>query len=259
MPPEAHAVPVGGGEPPRLPVPERLLRAFMDAVADALPRSPAAQLVTGGPAYAAPEPQHMPELRPWAADVAAGHDAGVRLSLRIEAPGLADLTDPATAIAFRAVPQVHSVSEPGVVTDAAGRWGGSPDTATATTFGPRTRMDVLLALRRAARAWPPLTPLLSAGVPDRVELVDEEVTELLGEGVRALAEAGVEVHWPRELTRELTGAAAAGQGRALVAVPEGTWPLGAGGRGVPGSGDGSGVTGLALRGGGRLTAKPAGR
>lgn len=40
MPPDAHAVPVDGAEPLRLPDPERLLRAFLDAVADALPRSP---------------------------------------------------------------------------------------------------------------------------------------------------------------------------------------------------------------------------
>lgn len=58
-------------------------------------------------------------------------------------------------------------------------------------------MDALLMLRRAARAWPPLTPLLSAAVPDSVEPADEEIAELLGSASRALAATGVQVHWPR--------------------------------------------------------------
>ncbi|GAA4020145.1 DEAD/DEAH box helicase [Streptomyces plumbiresistens] len=205
MPPEAHAVPLDGTGPLRLPDPERLLRAFLDAVADTLPRSPAAPLVTGGPAYAAREPQHLPEQREWAADVAAGHDSGVRLSLRIEVPGLAEARDDAV-LPFRAVVQVHSVSDPTLVADAVEVWTG----AAGGTFGPRARMDALLALRRAARAWQPLAPLLSASVPDAVELGDEEVTELLGEGARSLLSAGVEVHWPKELTRELTARAVVG-------------------------------------------------
>lgn len=52
MPPDAHAVPLErleSTEPPRLPDPERLLRAFLDAVADAPPSSPAASLAVGGP------------------------------------------------------------------------------------------------------------------------------------------------------------------------------------------------------------------
>lgn len=204
MPPEAHAVPPTDVEPLRLPDPERLLRSFLDAVADTLPRSPAAPLVTGGPAYAAQEPQHLPGQRAWAADVAAGHDAGVRLSLRLEVPGLADATQSDASLRFRAVLQVHSVSDPALVADAADVWAGSG------AFGPRARMDVLPALRRAARAWTPLAPLLSAAVPDTVELADEEVTDLLGAGTEALATAGVDVHWPRELTRRLTARAVVG-------------------------------------------------
>ncbi|MGW1751799.1 DEAD/DEAH box helicase [Streptomyces sp. NPDC002092] len=208
MPPEAHAIPVDGSGPLRLPTPEGLLRAFLDAVADTLPRSPAAFLVTGGPAYAAQAPQHMPGQRAWAADVAAGHDAGVRLSLRIEVPGLAELTPEDAAGPFRAVLQVHSVSDPALVADASEVWGASGGGG--RRFGPRARMDALLALRRAARSWPPLTPLLSASVPDAVELADEEVTELLGPGTRDLAAAGVDVHWPKELARTLTARAVIG-------------------------------------------------
>ncbi|MFE1315523.1 DEAD/DEAH box helicase [Streptomyces sp. NPDC058755] len=209
MPPEAHAVPLTAGEHPRLPDPERLLRAFLDAVADTLPRSPAAPLVTGGAAFAAREPQHLPGLRAWADDIAAGHDAGVRLSLRVEAPGLQDaVREDDSTVRFRAVLQVHGASGAADVADAADLWAGSGPAR--DVFGPRARTDTLLALRRAARAWPPLTPLLSAAAPDVVDLADDEIAELLGEGARALAAAGVDVHWPKELSRELTAHAAVG-------------------------------------------------
>ncbi|MCG0063352.1 MULTISPECIES: DEAD/DEAH box helicase [Streptomyces] len=221
MPPEAHAVPLAADGPLLLPDPERLLRAFLDAVADVLPRSPAAPLVTGGPAYAAPEPQHLPALRAWADDIAAGHDAGVRLSLRVEASGLdagepqeetpvrapAVLQDEAP-VRFRAVLQVHGQSGSGDVMDAVGLWTGAE--AGRAASAPRARADALLALRRAARAWPPLAPLLSAAVPDALDLADDEIADLLGEGARALAAVGVEVHWPKHLARGLTAHAAIG-------------------------------------------------
>ncbi|MEW2630732.1 DEAD/DEAH box helicase [Streptomyces sp. NPDC048389] len=209
MPPTAHAVPLDASAGTLLlPEPEGLLRRFLDAVADGLPRSPAAPLAAKGPAYAAAEPQHLPRLRSWAADIAAGYDAGVRLSLRIEMAGPmgGEATDEAPT--FRAVLQIHSVNDPTLVADAADLWART--TAAAAGFGPRARLDALLALRRAAHAWPGLAPLLQAAVPDAVELADEEVAELLGQASRALAATGVQVHWPRQLARELTARAVIG-------------------------------------------------
>ncbi|WP_344320063.1 SNF2-related protein [Streptomyces macrosporus] len=218
MPPYAHAVPLpreaSEAEEPRLPAPERLLRAFLDAVADVLPRTPAAELAAGGPAFAADAPRHLPEQRAWADDVAAGHDAGVRLSLRVEVPGLAgtgaeDPRGPSSVPRFRAVLQVHDLADPSLVLDAAELWSGASPAA--ADFGPRARSDTLLTLRRAAAAWEPLTPLLSAAVPDSVELADEEIAELLGAPVtRALRAAGLTVHWPRDLVRTLTTRAVVG-------------------------------------------------
>ncbi|WP_369387737.1 DEAD/DEAH box helicase [Streptomyces sp. CG1] len=209
MPPEAHAVPLPTEGPPRLPDPERLLRAFLDAVADVFPRSPAAPSVTGGPAFAAHEPQHLPALRAWADDIAAGHGAGVRLSLRVEVSGLNDVAQGDDApVRFRAVVQVQGVSGAADVLDASALWTGTG--AVHETVGPRARADALLALRRAAHAWPPLTPLLSAAVPDAVDLADDEIAELLDTGTRALATAGVDVHWPKELSHDLTALATVG-------------------------------------------------
>lgn len=75
-------------------------------------------------------PQHVPQQREWAADVAAGHDAGVGLSLRIEVHGLPgdepraasgapgapsaapEALGAAEGVRFSAVLQLHSLTDP---------------------------------------------------------------------------------------------------------------------------------------------------
>ncbi|MGW2645353.1 SNF2-related protein [Streptomyces sp. NPDC001393] len=215
LPPEGHAVPLPDPGPLRLPEPEALIRSFLDAVADTLPRTPAAPYASGRP-FAAREPVALPrQAHEWAAEVAAGMDAGVRISLRLDlsayevfdaggsdraedAPQTADLRN-----AGAAVVQVHSLADPTLVADAAALWAGEADTA----FGPRARVDAALAVRRAARVWPPLDRLCGQDVPDVLALSEEELGELLGVAASRLAAAGVAVHWPRDLARDLTAAA----------------------------------------------------
>ncbi|MET7367182.1 DEAD/DEAH box helicase [Streptomyces sp. NPDC005566] len=216
MPPEGHAVPLDG-TPLRVPDPLALLGAFLDAVADTLPRTPAAGHAMGAP-FAAREAQQLPGARAWAVEVAAGLDAGVRVSLRLDLSvhELFDTTGPtaetdedthespaAARHAAAAVTQVHSLADPTYVTDAATLWSGGAG----EPFGPRARIDAVLALRRAARIWPPLERLLDQPVPDVLALSEDELYELIGEAGPRLAAAGVAVHWPRELARSLTATA----------------------------------------------------
>ncbi|MFC5656121.1 DEAD/DEAH box helicase, partial [Streptomyces nogalater] len=205
LPPEGHAVPLPGPGALRLPEPEALVRSFLDAVADTLPRTPAAPHASGRP-FAAQAPQSLPAAQEWAAEVAAGMDAGVRLSLRLDLSAY-DVFDGGTSEGARAagaaVVQVHSLADPTLVADAAALWAGEADPA----FGPRARVDAALAVRRAARVWPPLDRLAEQDVPDVLALSEEELNDLLGVAASRLAAAGVAVHWPRDLARDLTATA----------------------------------------------------
>ncbi|ATL26948.1 DEAD/DEAH box helicase [Streptomyces formicae] len=235
LPAEAHAVPLPGAGPLRVPEPFALVRAFVDAVVDVLPRTPAAAYAVGAP-FAARAPQRLrgPAVHEWAAEVAAGVDAGVRVSLRLDlrahevfdgadaegveggdrdgadgadgadggAAGAPRVPRAAVASPAAAVVQVHSLADPTLVTDAALLWSSGAD-----HFGPRARVDTLLAIRRAARVWPPLARLLARPRPDVLPLNEEELNDLLAAAAARLGAAGVAVHWPRKLTRGLTATA----------------------------------------------------
>nr|WP_063762121.1 DEAD/DEAH box helicase [Streptomyces bicolor] len=204
LPYEGHAVPLTGPGPLRLPEPEALMRSFLDAVADTLPRTPAAPHASGRP-FAAREAQRLPDAHEWAAEVAAGMDAGVRISLRLDlsAYDLFDDGGDGVRSAGAAIVQVHSLADPTLVVDAAALWSGEADAA----FGPRARVDAALAVRRAARVWAPLDRLSEQDAPDVLALSDEELGDLLGVAATRLAAAGVAVHWPRDLAHDLSAAA----------------------------------------------------
>ena len=200
MPAVARAAPVPGRTPPELPEQQHLLRAFLDAVADTMPRTVAAARATGATVFAGTEVHQVPELRAWADEIRAGHDSGIRVSLRLET------TDAhVEQAALRVVAQVHSRTDPTLVTDAGQLWGTGGH-----GFGEQARVDTMLAVRRAARVWSVLGRLLDTAVPEPLVLGDEEVTELLDGAADRLAEAGIAVHWPRELVRELTASAVVG-------------------------------------------------
>ncbi|MGW5512647.1 SNF2-related protein [Streptomyces albogriseolus] len=186
--------------------PGTLVRAFLDAVADTLPRTPAAELATGRAAFAATAPQHVPQLRAWAEEISAGLDSGVRMSLRVEltdAPATARDTEPPRP---RLILRAHSLADPTLALDADELFARADH-----ALGPRAQADMVLAVRRAATVWQPLARLLP--VPTALDLTDEELRELLGGAAGRLAGHGIDVTWPETSTGSLTARAVAGADR----------------------------------------------
>ncbi|MET7696390.1 DEAD/DEAH box helicase [Streptomyces sp. NPDC005485] len=202
FPPHAHCLPEPGPAPVRIAEPAALVCQFCDAVADELVRTPAAPLAMGALPYAWREARAVPALREWAEETQAALTAEVSVSLRVDVPE-------GRRRQFRAVVQLHTAADPALVIEAARLW--SEPTEVERLLGPRTETETLLALRRGARAWPPLRRLLDDAAPDQLRLTDDEAFELLGDATDVLRAAGVDVHWPRELVKALTATAEIGQ------------------------------------------------
>ncbi len=185
---------------------EALVRAFLDAVADALPRSApvgSRQRPVDDPPTTrrTNEPRDdfvrrlQRRIRAEAPDGAARPEL-VSLSLRMEAD-----EEELVGGSVRAVLQVHDERDPLHLADAAALWTESPE---AHGFGHRARVHTLIALRAAAEAWPVLDRLLDAAVPDQLTLDTDDLVSLLEDGVAALKTRGIDVLWPRSLGRDLT-------------------------------------------------------
>ncbi|MBQ0975821.1 DEAD/DEAH box helicase [Streptomyces sp. RK31] len=191
--------------------PHMLVRAFLDAIADTLPRTPASELASGRAAFAASAPQHVPQLRAWADEIAAGLDSGVRMSLRVELTDVTAVAAPAEAEDTppprpRLIPRAHSLADPTLALDADDLFARADH-----ALGPRAQADTVLAVRRAQAVWPPLERLLP--VPTALDLTDGELRDLLGGAAGRLAGHGIDVTWPRTSTGALTARAVAGADR----------------------------------------------
>ena len=195
---------------------EAVVRAVLDAVADAVPRgAPVAGSRSAAVRPAAPRPAAAPT----AVRRGAGRDAAATFQERLQ-QRLARHRDPSTlphlvtvslrveadeeelvAGSVRLVLQVHDERDPLHLADAASLWLDEPEVH---GFGERARTHATIALRAAAEAWPVLDRFLELRVPDQLTLDAEEIADLLEHGVGALAARGVDVLWPRALGRDLT-------------------------------------------------------
>ncbi|MFJ9380175.1 DEAD/DEAH box helicase [Streptomyces sp. NPDC101455] len=193
MPPEARALAPSDAPPYQLSDRRELVRAFLDAMADTWPRTPAAAWASGQPEFATSSANHVPHLRNWAKEVAVGRDAGVRVGLRVDL----DRMMPGSGEKVVVTVVVRDMTDPSRIWEAAELWAAGAESAGAQA---QTR----LTLRRGARAWPPLESLVASDVPGILLAGDTEVRELLGDAVAQLAAAGIEVLWPSEVVKNLT-------------------------------------------------------
>ena len=212
------------------PEEERLVRSVLDAVADAMPRTPPTSVApagaapttssttgstTGSPSAphtgtgtavrrGAAAPARRPSFEERLQQRLARHQRLdgrdlphlVTLSLRVEAD-----EEELVAGAVRVVAQAHDDRNPLHLCDLAMLWTGTPEEH---GFGDRARTHATIALRAAADAWPVLDRLLEQRIPDQLTLGSDEILSLLTDGVGALRAVGVDVLWPRSLGRDLT-------------------------------------------------------
>lgn len=172
---------------------ELLVREIVAAVADAVPTS--APKASGSGAFRESLQTRLARYRTDEGPVTATLPSLVRLSFRVEAP-----EEDLLAGSLTLVPQVHDETDPLHVADAARLW----DEEDEHGFGPRARTHAQVALRGAAEAWPVLERVLDLPVPSAVTLSNDEVMGLLEDGVEWLKQRGVDVLWPRSLSRDLT-------------------------------------------------------
>ncbi len=202
LPPAAYAVPVAGSGRLRVRSPETLVRAFWDAIADTLVRTPAAELAVPAPAFAGCAPTAVAGSAEWLAAADEAERTGVRVALRLELPEEGDE-------AFRGVLQLRSAIDPSLVVDVADLW--QTPASVLARLGESAETDLLLGLRRGARAWPPLAPLLDQAGPTVLPLDDDDLSDLLDEGATALESTGIDVLLPHEFLDDgLTVTATAG-------------------------------------------------
>jgi len=221
MPPAAHAVPVAAGAALDVWAPEAMLRAYLDAVVDALVRS-----AKGAPELAAATPGPRGDTpRPWEQRwraALAGPERG------FEAHGFAERTlvedlerwsEPAVGARDRLracfrleLPEtdrdpfvlrflLQSPDDPSLLVPASEVWKTAGGSLAALGRAFRDPQECLLeALGRASRLFAPIARALIDKSPQALALDPAAAWSFLGDGAAALAQAGFGVIVPGELT-----------------------------------------------------------
>ncbi|KOU73758.1 hypothetical protein ADK61_22325 [Streptomyces sp. XY66] len=208
MAPEGHCL-LAGHTPLRVPAPEIALWPLLDAVADAMVRTPsAAPLLGPGPftSTPAPESEPTPELWAWADAIEDAVDPcpAPRLTLRIKEPEAGEETPTAQAVLHLAS---DDQDEP---VPASSIWDGQHTHPALTALTPAVLPGVRRALRRGSRHFPPLGDLAEQERPRRLTLSAEDLALLHDHAAAPLAAVGITVHWPPALLGALTATAVIG-------------------------------------------------
>jgi SNF2 family DNA or RNA helicase len=223
MPPAAHAVPISTESQAReVWAAEALLRAFLDALADALVRSsqgapvPSKRKPSAGAGEGSgwadrfrgaltgaeagfetegfAERSVVSELQRWSAP-ALGARERPRVCFRLELPE-------GNSEKFMLRFLLQSPDDPSLLVLASEVWSGKGKQVQKLNRAFRDPIEALLeALGRAARLFPPLQQALQRDKPESLELSPELAWNFLGEGAAVLGEAGFGVMVPGELTR----------------------------------------------------------
>jgi superfamily II DNA or RNA helicase len=205
FPPSAYPLPLDATTPIRVHSPAWLIRSAWDALADALPRTRAAQRVVGTPLYSSFDAQPATHLRQWLVDVEKESGQGADVTLRIEFDGSASEgvsggdgdDNGGTEPVARGVVQLTSRVDPSLMVDASDLFSASASVL--ARFGDEVEEDLFLTLHRGARAWPFLAPLMKERVPSQLDLDDAALADLMGTGTESLLSAGIGVMLPAEL------------------------------------------------------------
>jgi hypothetical protein len=228
MPPAAHAVPVGNeGKEPEVWAADALLRAYLDAVVDALVRSSQgapevgkARKVTKKSEKASEQPQLwsqrfesalrsdeatfqtdgfaersvVAELQRWSEPALGARDR-LRVCFRLELPE-------GTSEQFTVRFLLQSPDDPSLMVAAADVWSGKSKKVQQLGRAFRDPVESLLeGLGRAARLFPALQLALQTGKPESLTLDAQHAFGFLSDGAALLGEAGFGVIVPGELTR----------------------------------------------------------
>ncbi|HYO58082.1 SNF2 helicase-associated domain-containing protein, partial [Archangium sp.] len=229
MPPAAHAVPVAEARDGEVWAPDALLRAFLDATADALVRSNASGPKAARPHAASwesrwlrslggPDSRFEPEgftertlladLEAWAEPVLGARDS-LRACFRLELP---EKDGDPFVLHFL----LQSPEDPSLLVPAQEVWSASGRSLLKLGRAFRDPQESLLrALGLAARLFPPVGTSLTQPTPEHLTLDPATAWSFLSEGAPALSQAGFGIIVPGGLT-------ASGQRRLRLRMRVGT-------------------------------------